>query len=118
MKPDTSSSLEQNHANPGRWVVAAACGTLFALWMITAFTIGGELVGGIKGWLKAAFGHHWVGKGVLAGIAFLLGSGASYLLPFQQGDTWWVRLVVWHTVLFLILLLGFFAWMGLGNAYH
>jgi magnesium-transporting ATPase (P-type) len=52
-------------------------GTLLAFILVTILTIGAELNDGLKGWLKETFYHHWIGKGVLAVITFLVVIGVA-----------------------------------------
>lgn len=39
---------------------------------IAAITIFGELYAPLKDWLKTAFSHHWIGKGVLSAALFVV----------------------------------------------
>lgn len=55
-----------------RIVAGAAAGLIVAGLLVVALTVGGELYAPLKNWLKATFYHHWVGKGALASLAFVL----------------------------------------------
>ncbi|MFQ5837999.1 MAG: hypothetical protein ACE5HJ_04375 [Thermoplasmata archaeon] len=47
-------------------------GAVAAMILVSILTVSGELNAGLKGWLKATFMHHWIGKGVLATFAFVV----------------------------------------------
>lgn len=49
-----------------------------AIILITVITITGEYYAPLKDWLKNVFTHHWLGKGALAIIIFILISLISY----------------------------------------
>jgi len=51
---------------------------LLAILFTAALTIGAEALPAVKGWLKSAFGHHWVGKSALATAFFAAVSAAAY----------------------------------------
>lgn len=47
-------------------------GAILAITFIAFVTIGAELYIPFKNWLVAVFSHHWIGKGVLAMLIFLV----------------------------------------------
>ena len=47
-------------------------GTVGVIWLIVAMTIGAEISVGFKNLMVQVGGHHWVGKGIVAVIAFFL----------------------------------------------
>lgn len=53
------------------------CGAILAITFIAFATIGAELYIPFKNWLAATFSHHWIGKGVLAMLIFLVVSTVS-----------------------------------------
>lgn len=53
-------------------VKAAAEATILVAILVTVLTIGGELWNPLKDVLKGIFIHHWLGKGVLSIIVFIL----------------------------------------------
>lgn len=63
MKNDTSK-INQLRS----WIISAIIAILF---VVTA-TIVGELYSPFKNWLKEMFYHHWIGKGVLSVVIFVL----------------------------------------------
>ena len=54
------------------WILGSIFGTVASIVLVTALTIIAELKAPLKDWLKETFAHHWVGKGVLALIVFVL----------------------------------------------
>ncbi|MEK7493924.1 MAG: hypothetical protein AAB630_02070 [Patescibacteria group bacterium] len=49
---------------------AALCAAAFSVTFITGITVTADLYLPLKNWLKLMFSHHWIGKGVLAGVVF------------------------------------------------
>lgn len=47
-------------------------GACIAIVFIAFATIGAELYAPFKNWLAATFSHHWIGKGILAMLIFLV----------------------------------------------
>jgi len=88
---------------------------------ITAITITGELynvagangkmVSPIKDFLKAIFGHHWVGKGVLAVALFVILSGLLYIIFRKQSNSqslvWTLSLLTYTLILGTVTIFGF-----------
>jgi MFS family permease len=54
---------------------------ILSMVVVTILTIGAELNADLKGWLKGTFSHHWIGKGVLAILTFLVVVGVTYWTP-------------------------------------
>lgn len=46
-------------------------GAAFAVSFIAGVTVTADLYLPLKNWLKLMFSHHWIGKGVLAGVIFV-----------------------------------------------
>lgn len=90
--------------------VAGICTVVF----ITLITVLADLVPALKDWLKSAFTHHWIGKGVLAAGLFAL----FYLLVYgsakpEKADHLLaplLRALVWLTILGTAILFLFFIW--------
>jgi len=55
-------------------------GSMLVVIFIAVVTIASEVSPLFKDWLKITFGHHWVGKSILASIVFVLGSTISTLI--------------------------------------
>jgi len=94
-------------------LIADIYGAIAAILFVTSATIVGEFASEFKDWLKAAFFHHWVGKGVLAVAVFLLVSFLSRRALVRDGDSEAAKgfyyLALASAVCGLILL-GFFAY--------
>lgn len=92
---------------------ASVIGALFSIVFVVAITIAGELFPGLKDWLKAFSGHHWVSKSILSMLVY----GGSFLFVFfsqknispaalRQG----LLFLAAATILGSIIILGFYAW--------
>lgn len=53
-------------------VLAAYTGTIVNVIMISLMTIVAELNKGFKTWLATTFSHHWIGKGIISVIVFII----------------------------------------------
>lgn len=51
---------------------------ILAILFIAALAVGAELSAPAKDWLKSTFGHHWVGKSILATAFFAVVLALSY----------------------------------------
>ncbi len=95
---------------PSRWTRAAAIGATVGILWVTLATILGELQAPFKTWLKAAFAHHWLGKGYIAAGLFVL----VLLLLASQRDTDGSRtnraitMAAWTAAVCAVLLAAFF----------
>ncbi|MFQ5986485.1 MAG: hypothetical protein ACE5KQ_03920 [Thermoplasmata archaeon] len=92
------------------WGVYAAA--IFAMVLVTALTIGSELNAGLKGWLAASFGHHWVGKGVLATVSFGVIVGGAMLLRRKRSTRVYRGALLTFASAFLLgaIILAFYAY--------
>lgn len=86
--------------------------TVLALLGIVVMTVVGELWSPFKDFLASAFGHHWVGKGVLATGIFVVGSALAYPLSNPNDETLkgWLWTVVITATIAALALFGFFLW--------
>ncbi len=55
-----------------RWIFGSTIGSIFSIVVISVLTIMADLEPKLKDWLKETFAHHWVGKGILALIVFVV----------------------------------------------
>ncbi len=55
-----------------RWIFGSTIGSLVTIIVITLLTIIADIKPAIKDNLKDIFAHHWVGKGILALIVFVI----------------------------------------------
>lgn len=51
---------------------ALAYATIGVIWIVVGMTIGGEQSEAFKTLLASLGGHHWVGKGIVAAISFIV----------------------------------------------
>jgi hypothetical protein len=67
-------------------VYAAAIGTITAVIFITIITIAADLYLPLKNWLADTFYHHWIAKGVLSIIIFLIAGFLLWILPIRADE--------------------------------
>ncbi len=82
-------------------------GTSVSAWLLTALVIVAELVEPFKESLKTVFTHHWIGKGILIIIAFIV---FSLLLKEKETDekVSWYSVIGSFAVIFLFYLIHYF----------
>ncbi|MCR4323231.1 MAG: hypothetical protein NUV61_04055 [Candidatus Azambacteria bacterium] len=73
---------------------------------ITGVTITADLYPPLKNWLKITFSHHWIGKGILAAVIFIMVSLILSLLPAHIDEGKIKTLVRSAWVLVIITLIG------------
>ncbi|MCP8308839.1 MAG: hypothetical protein H3Z53_10965 [archaeon] len=84
--------------------------TIVIIILVTSITIGAELYKPLKDWLAITFGHHWVGKGVIALISFLVVSLGfnSYFRKRESNTFRWAIALTAIITLSVLALIGFF----------
>ena len=86
---------------------AAASALLLAILVIIA-----ELIVPFKDWLKATFGHHWIGKAVIITLAFLaigfLTKNKKSLANLSDGKIEWYSVIASLIAIFLFFAIEFF----------
>lgn len=86
-------------------------GASVAVVFIAAATIGGELYMPIKDWLASIFSHHWIGKGVLAMLVFIVASGLSNRRETRITDIEdFIAMLFWISFLSALAIAGFFGY--------
>lgn len=90
------------------FIVSAIVAVVF----IAIIVVWAELYAPLKGWLKSSFGHHWVGKGVLASaIYFVLGGILSFVMPDDERYTRRLfLLLLWTIILGFAAISGFYVY--------
>lgn len=83
-------------------IIPILVGVITVSVFVTLVTIFGELVPPIKNWLKDAHYHHWVGKGIWAGILFVVAFIISYPLTKRLPQEKWLRFFINSTVVVLV----------------
>lgn len=92
-------------------VYAAAVAAVAATAFVTVITIVADLQLPLKDWLKATFTHHWIGKGVLAAVVFVVVWLVMLAQKRQADDQQLSRglmALTWTVVLGTVVLFGFF----------
>lgn len=51
---------------------SAVLATIVVIIFIALITVVSELLPSLKTWLKDIFGHHWVGKGILSALLWII----------------------------------------------
>lgn len=78
---------------------------------ITAITIYADLNPALKDWLKNTFTHHWIGKGVLTAIIFIIFIPLLlFIFPNDNKEQLIksLKILFWTTVLGTLAIFGFF----------
>lgn len=65
---------------------ATTYGAALAVAFVTGVTVTADLYLPLKNWLKLMFSHHWVGKGVLAGMVFTVAAIIFSFMPVPLDD--------------------------------
>ena len=86
--------------------------TLITTIAILIMTLGGELYSPFKAWLAAAFGHHWIGKGVISIVIFLAVVALSYpkLMRIERSMATWSNRLLATVILVTLIIIGFFTY--------
>jgi len=96
------------HSRKIKIVNAFIISAVVAVAFIAIIVVWAELQSPLKSWLKSSFGHHWVGKGVLASVIyFVLGGILSFVMPDDESRTRNLFLLLFWTIV-----LGFAAVSG------
>jgi len=100
----TSVKPEKSYEAP----VGAA--TLVTTLAILVMTIGAELYPPLKAWLASTFGHHWVGKGVISIVIFVVVMALSYpiLTKTPRSMASWSNRLFAVVILVTAIIIGFF----------
>jgi predicted Co/Zn/Cd cation transporter (cation efflux family) len=78
---------------------------------ITSITIFSELNKEFKKWLKEAFTHHWIGKGILSSFLFVFLGFIVYFLPLrlnEKGVNKRLRFLIYITAISVLTVIMFF----------
>lgn len=88
--------------------------TIGTILLIVILTIGAELLPALKANLKNTFGHHWIGKSILATIMFFITFFAFRKVEFWDIKRWTILLAaIW--ILGNLIIFGFFIWHFLAS---
>ncbi len=90
---------------------------LVVFWILLS-TVGAELFSPFKDWLKQAFSHHWIGKGVISAVIFF--AGAFIIMPFTKNIQQHrlvniLQTLFWFTVASGILIFVFYLYETFGH---
>jgi len=86
--------------------------TLITTFAILVMTLGSELYSPSKAWLAATFGHHWIGKGILSIVVFLVVIALSYsrLTKAERSMATWSNRLFATVILVTVIIIGFFTY--------
>ena len=90
------------------WVRSTAVAAVAVSIFLAVLIIGAEKVPALKDWLKATFTHHWLGKGALALILFVV---IAFLFRMKRDAPDLARLIKWEAavaMLSVVSIAGFF----------
>ena len=85
---------------------------IVAIIFVTVATILGELYSPFKNWLKETFYHHWMGKGIIAIIAFYLIGFLGYFKSKDSDDAvvTMLKVLFWIAVIGVVAISGFYSY--------
>ena len=95
---------------------SAICGAIASVIFIVVITIAADLYSPLKDWLKNAFSHHWIGKGILSLAIFGVVGFFGWFLPIEPSEEKIrkiLNLLNWLLILGTLAILGFFVWEAL-----
>lgn len=81
--------------SPHKKLFSSILGGIVTIAAIAGMTIVADLVPSFKDWLKNTFSHHWVGKGVVAVVTFLVATFGAMFLPFSVDEKKVQRALEW-----------------------
>lgn len=90
---------------------ASIISATLTIFFIIFITILADLMPNLKAWLAATFTHHWIGKGVLAAVLYLVVFALLRAAMRQQPDgatAAHLKFLTWLTVLGTITIFAFF----------
>jgi len=97
--------------NPIKSSRSSIVSAIITVAVVTALTVFADLFLPFKDYLKAAFTHHWVGKGVIAAISFVVIYALA--LASASGDKEenlpvFLKILSWTAILGTVIIFGFF----------
>ena len=85
--------------------------TILTIWLIVVLTIWGELSNSFKTFLAVSTGHHWITKGMLSLIFFVVVYFMiSKIVKDRADSTNWAINTSIATILAVIIIFGFYLW--------
>jgi 4-hydroxybenzoate polyprenyltransferase len=95
-------------------IVSVLYGAFSAAIFIVLLTIGGEQFPTLKGFLKDTHYHHWIGKGIWAGILFIVVTIALYVYKRDSDSSLDIakatRLLSYGLIFGTVILFAFFTY--------
>ncbi|HHH12431.1 MAG TPA: hypothetical protein ENJ77_00990 [Candidatus Moranbacteria bacterium] len=67
-------------------VYSALRAGVWSMFLVVVLTLGGEIYAPIKDTLALFFGHHWVGKGVLAAVFWIVAAWIASDRPIENPE--------------------------------
>lgn len=86
-------------------------GASAAVLVVTALTIVGELAPPLKDFLKATFSHHWIGKGAVGALVFVVVAAVDAIIPVEGNSDSLaldIYILAWVTLASFLAIYGFF----------
>ena len=99
--------------NSFKIVYSVIVGAIGAVIFITAITITADLYLPLKNWLADTFFHHWLGKGILSIVVFIIISLLGWFLSKEANENKinkFLKLLSWLLILGSLAIIGFFIW--------
>lgn len=113
MEQTTSMEAIETQLSPReeKFISASAVGLIFSLLTITVLIFVADLHLVFKDWLKLTFSHHWIGKGILGSIAFVVPFIVTFFATsLHRHAKNFLSLSLWTSALCTIAVTGFFVY--------
>ena len=88
--------------NKPKLIYSSAIASSLAIVLITTITIVAELQIPLKDWLKSLSGHHWVSKGILSFLLYVVATFVIYTVT-KNVDHKKVKAALWIAIIMTIL---------------
>ena len=99
-----------NDTKAFRLITSTAISAAITALFIVGITIGAEIIPSLKSWIATTFYHHWVGKGILSVILFVVVAVITFVFSNATDDRSAHRalMALFWAVLFGMIVLGAF----------
>lgn len=87
---------------PHKKLFSSLLGGIVTIAAIAGMTIVADLVPSFKDWLKNTFTHHWIGKGVIAIVTFIVVTIGGWFLPYSVDEKKIQRAIGWLSAVLIL----------------
>lgn len=101
-------------------IIYAVCvGAIAAVIFITVITVAADLYLPLKNLLADVFYHHWIAKGVLSIIIFLIVGSSLWIMPAKADNervNIALKILIWLAIIGTLAIFGFFSGVYFASA--